>query len=61
MAAEPKLRKVTLNLFDEDCRKLERWYGHGWTAEVRKRINDFVLEREQFNAQMLDVVSYKER
>lgn len=46
MNTERKFRKVTLNLFDEDCTKLERWYGHGWTAEVRNRLHSFVIQRE---------------
>lgn len=29
------LRKVTLNLFDEDCEWMERRYGHGWSERVR--------------------------
>jgi hypothetical protein len=46
MADDRKLRKVTLNLFDKDCAKLERWYGHGWSAEIRNRLREFVKERE---------------
>lgn len=52
MDTEHKLRKVTLNLFDEDCVKLERWYGHGWSTEIRNRIHKFVIDRETYKQQI---------
>ncbi len=30
------LRKVTLNLYDEDVRAAEAYYGHGWSNELRR-------------------------
>lgn len=30
------LRKVTLNLYDEDVLAAESYYGRGWTEELRK-------------------------
>lgn len=37
-AGDP-LRKVTLNLYEQDCQIFERVYGRGWTSEVRDFIN----------------------
>lgn len=37
-AGDP-LRKVTLNLYEEDCQILERVYGRGWTTEVRDDVH----------------------
>lgn len=34
------LRKVTLNLYDEDVAALERLVGHGWSSLVREWIHD---------------------
>ena len=42
-----KLRKVTLNLFDRDCDIMARWYGHGWSENVRALVRRHVLERAQ--------------
>ena len=39
------LRKVTLNLYDEDCRWLEREYGRGWSERVRQHIHNEVVKR----------------
>lgn len=36
--ADRPLRKVTLNLYEDDCVELERHHGHGWTTEVREVI-----------------------
>lgn len=47
------LRKVTLNLYEEDCRWMEREYGHGWTERVRQHIHSEVTKRatQQFKGQ----------
>lgn len=37
-AAAP-LRKVTLNLYDEDVQILKRVYGHGWSTHIRDEIH----------------------
>lgn len=34
--ADAPLRKVTLNLYEADCRAFERAFGHGWTTRVRE-------------------------
>ena len=34
--SEKPLRKVTLNLFDEDVLAAETYYGRGWTEELRR-------------------------
>lgn len=40
---DQELRKVTLNLYEEDCRLLERFYGHGWSVEARQAVHRFAL------------------
>lgn len=34
------LRKVTLNLYEEDCAALELGYGQGWTTQVRLWVHE---------------------
>lgn len=34
------LRKVTLNLFEEDCLILEQGHGHGWSELVREWVHE---------------------
>lgn len=34
--ADAPLRKVTLNLYEEDCIAFEKALGHGWTTRVRE-------------------------
>lgn len=36
-----ELRKVTLNLYEADCAKLESAVGYGWTGRVREVINEY--------------------
>jgi hypothetical protein len=36
------LRRVTLNLYEEDCVALEREHGYGWTGRVRETIHESV-------------------
>lgn len=38
--ADAPLRKVTLNLYEQDCIELERDYGWGWTVAVRDIIHN---------------------
>lgn len=40
--ADSPLRKITLNLYDEDVVRLERRYGYGWSQKVRELIHDHV-------------------
>jgi hypothetical protein len=40
--AELPLRKVTVNLFDEDCTAAEAYYGRGWSEELRKLWHDHI-------------------
>lgn len=44
MPARPDapLRKVTLNLYEEDCQVLEAYYGHGWSEFARLAIREHV-------------------
>lgn len=37
--ADAPLRKVTLNLYEADCARMEQAYGHGWTTVVRDWVN----------------------
>ena len=45
--ADAPLRKVTLNLYESDCAKLELSYGHGWTTVVRDWVNQHVRGAER--------------
>jgi len=38
--AGPPLRKITLNLYEDDCEIFERHYGRGWTTAVRDVVGD---------------------
>lgn len=46
IASEP-LRKVTLNLFDQDVDWLKDRYGYGYTETVRGLIRKHVLEEKR--------------
>lgn len=35
------LRKVTLNLYEADCAKLESFIGYGWTERVRLVVHEY--------------------
>lgn len=37
--ADSPLRKVTLNLYEDDCNELRKAYGHGWSTELRSIVN----------------------
>lgn len=39
-----ELRKVTLNLFDDDCNDLAEHYGYGWSEVVRQLVHDHITE-----------------
>lgn len=54
--SDEPLRKVTLNLFEEDCKVMAQRYGRGWTERVRDlvraranliRETDLVQERRR--------------
>lgn len=38
--AGPPLRKVTLNLYEEDCAKAEVLLGWGWTEQLREMFHE---------------------
>lgn len=40
--ADAPLRKVTLNLYEDDCVLLEKHYGRGWSTNVRETIHTHV-------------------
>lgn len=40
--SDAPLRKVTLNLYEADCAKLEKLHGRGWTTVVRDTIQAHV-------------------
>lgn len=40
--SDKPLRKVTLNLYDEDLRYIEAKFGWGWSQIIRTHIHDFV-------------------
>lgn len=41
--ADEPLRKVTLNLYEEDCEVLNHTYGWGWSEVVRKLVRQHVM------------------
>lgn len=43
--SDDPLRKVTLNLYEEDCTWMEIEYGRGWTERVRQHIHNEVSQR----------------
>lgn len=45
--ADAPLRKVTLNLYEEDCALLEQYYGHGWSQKVRELIHGHTFQWRQ--------------
>lgn len=47
-AGDP-LRKVTINLYDEDCDYLECHQGHGWSTWVRDIIHAEVRRAKATN------------
>ena len=38
------LRKVTLNLYEEDCAELERIHPGGWTTRIREIVHSRVKD-----------------
>jgi len=40
-AGDP-LRKVTLNLYEADCAAAEKYFGRGWTTELRDQFHAFI-------------------
>ena len=44
--SDDPLRRVTLNLYEADCKWLEREYGRGWTERIRQHIHNEVLQRQ---------------
>ena len=44
-----KLRKVTVNLYDEDIKYFEERFGYGWSVELRR-----IMNREVTNYQLRD-------
>lgn len=39
--ADAPLRKVTLNLYAQDCERMETIYGWGWTEVVRTLLHEY--------------------
>lgn len=46
----PALRKVTLNLFDDDVTRLEQVYGFGWSSVVRELVHDHTFRMHEIHA-----------
>lgn len=51
--ADAPLRKVTLNLYEEDCTIMEEAYGHGWTAAVRNLVRKHVKYAGRVESQLI--------
>jgi hypothetical protein len=43
--SDDPLRRITLNLYEADCKWLEQHYGYGWTERVRQHIHNEVMKR----------------
>ncbi len=43
------LRKVTLNLYDEDVRAAEAYYGRGWSNELRRVWQEHIRSTTSFH------------
>lgn len=41
----PPLRKVTINLFEEDCKTMELVHGHGWSEKVRLLVTEYIAKQ----------------
>jgi len=41
------VRKVAVNLYESDCRALERMLGRGWTGKVRDLVHQYVREQRR--------------
>ena len=53
--ADKPIRKVTLNLYTEDIKDMEHYYGRGWTEIVRNLVFDHTVQkRMQTIREMLD-------
>lgn len=50
--SDKPLKKVTLNLFEEDVAYMVATYGNGWTSEVRERLSNFIKERKRLSRQI---------
>lgn len=61
--ADRPLRKVTLNLYEEDCVALEQRYGHGWSTNVRGLVQNhakMIRERHAQRKTLAEVVDPNE-
>lgn len=47
--ADRPLRKVTINLYDEDVEAAQRYYGHGWSEELRNLWHDHMRNATGFH------------
>lgn len=43
------IRKVLVNVYEEDYQEMKRKYGWGWTGIVRDMIRDFLRRRDREN------------
>jgi hypothetical protein len=42
------LRRLNINLYDADCREMERLYGRGWSEKVRALVREHVKARRKY-------------
>ena len=40
-----ELLKVTINLYRDDVAEMERIFGHGWSAELRELLHNYLVRR----------------
>ena len=46
--ADEPIRKVTLNLYVQDIKDMERLYGRGWTEVVRNLVHMRLAIKKEF-------------
>ena len=42
--SDDPLRRVTLNLYEADCKRMEAIHGQGWTTIIRQIVHNFITE-----------------
>ena len=51
--SDKPLRRVTLNLYEEDCTYAERYLGYGWAKLVRDEFHHYIEGRREHKRKTL--------
>ena len=51
--SDDPLRRVTLNLYEADCKLMEEAYGHGWTTVIRDLVAKHVKYAGHVETQLI--------